>query len=67
MRLIASGRRQAVYTEFQFESKNFRKHGHPLTGCVVIVCWRDNWPGCPKHIEVVEPRRVVKSLAGVAG
>ncbi|MGH9743668.1 MAG: hypothetical protein ACRD51_15090, partial [Candidatus Acidiferrum sp.] len=58
---------QRVSIEFEFESRNFRDHGHPLHGCDVIVCWRHNWHDCPKHIEVVELSSVVKSLAHSEG
>ena len=53
---------QRVRIEFEFESRNFRQHGHPLTGCDVIVCWRHNWEECPEHIEVVELSSVIQSL-----
>jgi hypothetical protein len=53
---------QRVNIEFEFESRNFREHGHPLTGCDVIVCWRHNWPDCPAHIEVLELCSGIKSL-----
>lgn len=62
-RQIAPDRWQRVNIEFEFESKNFRDHGHPLSGCDVIVCWRHNWNECPKHIEVVELSSIIKSLA----
>jgi len=52
-----------VDIEFEFESKNFRDHGHPAGGCDAIVCWRHNWPECPKDIEAVELSSVIKSLA----
>jgi hypothetical protein len=51
-----------VRIEFEFESKNFHEHGHPVDGCDLIVCWRHNWPDCPKHLEIVELARVIKSL-----
>jgi len=60
-RQIVPGRWQRVLIEFEFESKNFHGHGHPLNGCDVIVCWRHNWPDCPKHIEVLELSKVIKS------
>ena len=66
LRQIAPGRWQRVRIEFEYESKSFYQHGHPLNGCDVIVCWRHNWEGCPKHIEVVELSSVIKSL-GSAG
>jgi Homing endonuclease associated repeat len=53
-RRVATGRWQRVQIEFEFESRNYRDHSHPLTGCDVIVCWRHNWDNCPDHIEVLE-------------
>jgi hypothetical protein len=61
-RRIAPERWQRVDIEFEFESRNFRDHGHPSTGCDVIVCWRHNWEECPENIEVVELSSVIKSL-----
>src|SRR5262249_28910118 len=63
MRQIGPGRWQRVRIEFEYESRNFRDHGHPLNGCDVIVCWHHNWDACPKQIEVVELSSVIKSLA----
>ena len=63
MRLIAPGRWQRVSIEFEFESRNFRDHGHALDGCDVIVCWRHNWSDCPNQIEVVELSTVIKTLS----
>jgi Homing endonuclease associated repeat len=62
-RQIAPGRWQRVCIEFEFESRNFRDHGHPASGCDVIVCWRHNWEECPENIEVVELSKVIKSVA----
>ena len=61
-RQIAPQRWQRVHLEFEFESRNFRDHGHPLTGCDVIVCWRHNWPACPAHIEILELSSLLPSL-----
>ncbi|HET8923227.1 MAG TPA: hypothetical protein VFN26_09565 [Candidatus Acidoferrum sp.] len=61
-RQIGPERWQRVNIEFEFESRNFRDHRHPLHGCDIIVCWRHNWPDCPKHLEVLELSSVVKSL-----
>ena len=61
-RQIAPQRWQRVHIEFEFESRNFRGHGHPITGCDIIVCWRHNWPDCPPHIEIVELSSLLKSL-----
>lgn len=65
-RQIVPGRWQRVTIEFEFESKNFRNHGHPSNGCDLIVCWRHNWPDCPKHIEVLELSSIIKSLGSSA-
>ena len=62
-RQIGPERWQRVNIEFEFESRNFRDHGHPASGCDVIVCSRHNWEECPANIEVVELSRVIKSLA----
>jgi len=62
-RQVARGRWQRVRIEFEFESRNFRDHGHPQDGCDVIICWRHNWPECPESIEVVELATVIRSLA----
>jgi hypothetical protein len=61
-RQIAPERWQRVDIEFEFESRNFRDHGHPSTGCDIIVCWRHNWDECPENIEVVELSTVIQSL-----
>ena len=63
MRQIAPERWQRVNIEFEFESRNFRDHGHPASGCDAIVCWRHNWDECPENIEVVELSSVIQSLA----
>jgi hypothetical protein len=61
-RQVGPKRWQRVHIEFEFESRNFRDHGHPPAGCDVIVCWRHNWPDCPQHIEVLELSSLLKSL-----
>jgi hypothetical protein len=61
-RQIDKGRWQRVRIEFEFESRNFRIHGHSLEGCDLIVCWRHNWIECPAQIEVLELQSVIKTL-----
>jgi hypothetical protein len=61
-RQISPKRWQRVHIEFEFESRNFRDHGHPLTGCDIIVCWLHNWPDSPAHIEILELSSLIKSL-----
>jgi Homing endonuclease associated repeat len=62
MREVKPGRWQRVRVEFEFESRNFKEHGHDPELCDVIVCWQHNWPACPLHLEVVELSRAVKDL-----
>jgi len=62
-RQIAAGKWQRVRIEFEYESRNFRDHGHSANSCDVIVCWRHNWPDCPSHVEVVELSEIIKQLA----
>lgn len=61
-RQVEPGKWQRVRIEFEFESRNFRDHGHPPEGCDVIVCWRHNWQECPPHLDVVELSAVIKTL-----
>jgi hypothetical protein len=53
-REVAPGKWQHLRIEFEYESKNFKLHGHDPKGCDMIVCWRHNWKECPAEIEVVE-------------
>ncbi len=61
-RQVRPGHWQRVRIEFEFESRNFRDHGHPPEDCDVIVCWRHNWPECPEHLEVVELASIISTL-----
>ena len=54
---------QHVRIEFEYESRNYLRHLHPLDGCEVIVCWVHNWPECP--LEVIELSKVVGKLSGL--
>jgi hypothetical protein len=58
-REVAPGKWQYLRIEFEYESKNFKLHGHDPKGCDMIVCWRHNWKECPAEIEVVELCRLV--------
>jgi len=57
MREVRPGQWQRVRIEFEFESRNFLSHGHPVAGCDLIVCWNHNWEDCP--LEVVELRKLI--------
>jgi hypothetical protein len=58
-RQVARGKWQHLRIEFEYESKNFKLHGHDPKGCDMIVCWRHNWKECPEGIEVVELCRLL--------
>jgi hypothetical protein len=62
-RQVAPGQWQRVRIEFEFESRNFRDHGHAAEGCDIIVCWVHNWAEYPVHLEVVELKSVIKLLS----
>jgi hypothetical protein len=48
---------QRVRIEFEYESRNFLLHGHPMADCDLIVCWNHNWEECP--LEVLELKSVL--------
>jgi hypothetical protein len=60
MREVARGVWQRVRIEFEFESRNFLKHRHRKDGCDLIICWRHNWPDCPKGLEVLELSKLLE-------
>ncbi len=60
-RRVGNGRWERVRVEFEYQSRNFRDHGHDPEGCDVIVCWEHNWPECP--VEVLELRSRLETLA----
>ncbi len=51
---------ERIRIEFEFRSRNFLTHGHNPAGCDLIVCWEDNWPGCP--LEVLELKTAIDGL-----
>lgn len=59
MRVVAENRLQRVKIEIEYQSRNFLKHMHELTGCDLIVCWEHNWAECP--LEVLELKSLVSS------
>lgn len=62
-RQVDAGKWQRVRIEFEFDSRNFRDHGHPSEGCDIIVCWRHNWLECPPNLEVIELSAVIQTLS----
>ena len=57
LRVVARSRVQRVRIEFEFESRNFERHGHDPKGCDLIVCWEHNWMDCP--LEVLELKKAL--------
>jgi len=50
MRRIDRFRWQRIFIEFEYESRNYKRHRHPKKGCDLIVCWKHNWPECPYEV-----------------
>jgi hypothetical protein len=46
--------------EFEYTSRDFRRHRHAPEGCDLIVCWRHDWPDCPLRVLALE--EIVKKL-----
>jgi len=53
---------EGVRIEFEFESQNFRLHGHDAGACDLIVCWEHTWRDCP--LEVLELKTEIERLKG---
>ncbi len=62
VREVEPDRWQRVRIEFEYASRNFQEHRHHPEGCDVIVCWTHNWDECPKELEVIELKRIVRGL-----
>lgn len=61
-RQIAPDKWQRVRIEFEFDSRNFRDHGHDPNGCDIIVCWRHSWTECPANLEVLELSTAIRAM-----
>ena len=61
-RYIGKGKWIVRRIEFEYESENFKGHGHAPEGCDMIVCWNHNWPECPKNIEVIALREEIERI-----
>jgi hypothetical protein len=51
---VEPGRWQRIRIEFEYESRNFKDHGHDPKGCDLVVCWRHNWKNAPPELEILE-------------
>lgn len=59
---VEPGRWQHFRIEFEYESLQFKKHGHDPTQCDLIVCWRHNWKNCPPNLQVLELSKIVGKI-----
>jgi HNH endonuclease len=59
---VEPGRWQHFRIEFEYESLQFKKHGHDPSQCDLIVCWRHNWKNCPPNLQVLELSKIVQSF-----
>lgn len=55
---------QRVRIEFEYQSRNFKVHGHDPQQCDLIVCWEDNWKEAPMQVLELKSEipKVVASL-----
>lgn len=51
--------REQLRVEFELYGSHFLDHGHPLDGCDLLVCWRDDWRSWPSHFQVLELSEIV--------
>jgi hypothetical protein len=49
--------------EFEYRASTFVRHRHDSRECDMIVCWENDWPGCP--IEVLELKQAIENLPDV--
>jgi hypothetical protein len=52
---------ERVAIEFEYQSQNFKQHGHDHKKCDIIICWEHNWDNCP--IEVIELKSEIQSMS----
>lgn len=48
--------------EFEYQSSNFKSHGHDPSLVDYLVCWEHDWIHCPKDLVVWELREIIKDL-----
>ncbi len=67
LRRVEVGRWERVRVEFEYRSGNFARHGHDARGCDVIVCWENDWEGCPIEVVALKGEMGRKKGAGQPG
>lgn len=58
---------QRKHFEFEYRSSNFKTHGHDPSEVDYLVCWEHDWIHCPKDLEVIELKEVIKGLPAEFG
>lgn len=48
--------------EFEYKSSNFKTHKHDASTVDYLVCWEHDWADCPKALEVLELRQIIRDL-----
>ena len=48
--------------EFEYQSSNFKTHGHDPQLVDYLVCWEHNWKDCPTGLQIWELREIIKTL-----
>jgi hypothetical protein len=51
---------ERILIEFEYQSSNFRTHGHDQNNCDIIVCWENDWKNCP--LEVIELKNEIVEM-----
>lgn len=63
-RLVDKGRQRykKCLIEFELRSSDFKRHGHPPSGCDLVICWTHDWNECP--VPVLELSSRIRTLSG---
>ncbi len=51
---------ERILIEFEYQSSNFKSHGHDPKACDMIVCWEHDWKECP--LEVIELKTEINDM-----
>jgi len=63
LRKISEDKFRRVIIEFEYDSRNFVDHLHPIDQCDIIVCWKHNWVDYPRDkVEIICLGEIVKEL-----
>jgi len=51
---------ERILIEFEYQSSNFKTHGHNPDECDIVVCWEHDWKDCP--LEVIELKTEIEAM-----